>query len=288
MNKNNSSVKAKGGESSNVDMDVVFHFGKEWKSFDQSALSNKNLLVEYNRYFSIFPWSLIPEHAVGFDAGCGSGRWAKFVAPKVLKLHCIDPSEAIDVAKKNLTQFDNCIFHKCDISNLPFSSNSMDFGYSLGVLHHIPDTQRGLNDCVNKLKKGAPFLVYLYYYFDNQPLWYRWMWRVSDLLRRVIYRLPHKLKLIVCFFIAISVYYPLARFSKFVEYLGYSIHSWPLSNYRNQSFYSLKTDALDRFGTKLEKRFTKLEITEMMKKSGLKDIKFSQNAPFYSAVGFKA
>ena len=32
--------------------------------------------------------------------GCGSGRWAQFVAPRVKKLFCIDPSEAINVAKK--------------------------------------------------------------------------------------------------------------------------------------------------------------------------------------------
>ena len=34
--------------------------------------------------------------------GCGTGRWAEFVAPKVKKLHCIDPSDAIKVAEKKL------------------------------------------------------------------------------------------------------------------------------------------------------------------------------------------
>ena len=43
----------------------------------------------------------MPKKAEGFDMGCGTGRWAKFVAPKVGKLHCIDPSNAIVVAKKN-------------------------------------------------------------------------------------------------------------------------------------------------------------------------------------------
>ena len=38
--------------------------------------------------------------------GCGSGRWAQFVAPRVKQLICIDPSEAINVAKKNLDKFD--------------------------------------------------------------------------------------------------------------------------------------------------------------------------------------
>ena len=49
----------------------------------------------------------------------------------------------------------------------------------------------------------------------------------------------------------------------------------------------MKTDALDRFGTKLEKRFTKMEISEMMKEADLKNIKFSDKFPFWVAVGEK-
>ena len=52
---------------------------------------------------------------------------------------------------------------------MPFADGTMDFGYSIGVLHHIPNTQLALNDCSRKLKSGAPFLVYIYYAFDNQP-----------------------------------------------------------------------------------------------------------------------
>jgi len=271
----------------NVDLDVVEHFGNEWRSFDQSTLSYENLIAQFDKYFSIFPWERLTEDSVGFDAGCGSGRWAQFIAPKVSKLHCVDPSEAIDVARANLSQFGNCIFHQCVVSDMPLSDGSTDFGYSLGVLHHIPDTQKGLTDCVAKLKKGAPFLVYLYYAFDNQPIWYKWIWKLSDIVRRLVYRLPHSSKLIICSFIAVFVYYPLARSAKIMEKLGVSVHSWPLSDYRNQPFYSLRTDALDRFGTKLEKRFTKLEIEEMMIKAGLREIKFSNHTPYYCAVGIK-
>ena len=46
---------------------------------------------------------------------------------------------------------------------MPIKDNSMDFGFSLGVLHHLPDPFEGIKSCVTKLKPGAPFLVYLYY-----------------------------------------------------------------------------------------------------------------------------
>ena len=49
----------------------------------------------------------------------------------------------------------------------------------------------------------------------------------------------------------------------------------------------MRTDALDRFGTRLEHRFTKKEIVNMMEKSGLTNIKFSENSPYWVAVGKK-
>jgi len=271
----------------NLDIDVINNFGKEWKSYSQNDLPEDQHVSQFNNYFEIFPWERISKDSIGFDAGCGSGRWALLIAPKVKTLHCIDPSIAIDVAKKNLKKLNNCIFHQLTISNLPFEDGSMDFGYSLGVLHHIPDSQKALQDCAKKLKSGSPFLLYLYYSFDNQPFWYRWIWKLSDYARKYIWRLPHKLKLRVCWLISFFVYWPLARIAKIVELVGGSIHSWPLSAYRNQSFYFMKTDALDRFGTKLEQRFTKAEVENMMLSAGLDDIKFSTHAPFYCAVGVK-
>ncbi len=68
---------------------------------------------------------------------------------------------------------------------------------------------------------------------------------------------------------------------------GVAVHSWPLSAYRNKSFDSMRTDALDRFGIKLEKRFTKLRILTMMKSAGLERVQFSPRTPFWCAVGFR-
>ena len=48
----------------------------------------------------------------------------------------------------------------------------------------------------------------------------------------------------------------------------------------------MRTDALDRFGTSLEKRFTKNEIREMMEECGLTNITFSETL-FWTAVGYK-
>ena len=87
--------------------------------------------------------------------------------------------------------------------------------------------------------------------------------------------------------LALIIYFPLARISYLIEKIGLNVQNFPLSPYRFTSFYTMKTDALDRFGTKLENRFTKKEITIMMKDAGLINIKFSQTSPFWVAVGEK-
>jgi hypothetical protein len=50
----------------------------------------------------------------------------------------------------------------------------------------------------------------------------------------------------------------------------------------------MRTDALDRFGTRLEQRFTRVEMERMMKEAGLAQIRFSEREPFWVACGVKS
>lgn len=272
----------------NIDAQTVAGFGDEWERFDQSSLPSAESAELFEGYFAVFPWDGLPASARGFDLGCGSGRWARHVASRVGHLHCIDPSAAIEVARRNLAEFDNVTFARADADAIPLADGSMDFGYSLGVLHHIPDTARAMRQCVEKLKLGAPFLVYLYYRFDNRPGWFRALWKASDLARRGVSRLPNGPRYVVSQAIAAGVYWPLSRAAWLGERLGLSVRSWPLTFYRDLSFYTMRTDALDRFGTRLEHRFTREEIAAMMERAGLGDIRFSPREPFWCAVGVRS
>lgn len=272
----------------NIDPRTVEGFGQEWAAFDQSALDAEEQQRLFNQYFSIFPWDSLGPDPEGFDLGCGSGRWAALVAPRVAKLHCIDPAaEALEVCRRRLNQFENTVFHLAAADSMPMPDGSQDFGYSLGVLHHIPDTARAMRDATRKLKPGAPFLVYLYYKLENRPGWFRGLWKTSDLGRRAVAGLPFALKKPITTAIATLVYWPLSRFSRAMEKVGVDVSNIPLSAYRNRAFYSLRTDALDRFGTRLERRFSSREIAEMMKDAGLERIVFREEEPFWCACGRK-
>ena len=266
---------------------MVLSFGEEWTTYDQSKMSKEETEEAFKDYFQIFPWEVLGSDAEGFDMGCGSGRWARFVAPHVLKLNCIEPSAAIESAKKNLSDIENVSLIRGSLTDPKIRPGSQSFGYCLGVLHHIPDTESGIKSCVELLKPGSPFLLYIYYNFENRSLIYKMIWRLSDLLRLIISKRSSRMKNYLTDIIALFCYLPISRLSLLVEKLGYKASFMPLYYYRNRSFFTLRTDSRDRFGTILEKRYSKKEIEKMMMAAGLENIRFSDKAPYWCAVGFK-
>jgi ubiquinone/menaquinone biosynthesis C-methylase UbiE len=276
----------------NLDLRVIGGFGREWSTFRQDAdhLSLEQRQAIFDDYFRIFPWHLLPPGGgVGLDVGCGTGRWSVLVAPRVQHLHLLDPSaEALSIARQNLDSANNVTYHLHSVGNIPLPAQSLDFAFSLGVLHHVPDTQAAVAAIADKLKPNAPFLVYLYYALDNRPIWYRLLWRITDVVRFVVSRLPDLLRLIISQIIATVIYWPLARLARFFTQHGRSPSSLPLSYYADKSFYVMQTDAYDRFCTRLEKRFHRCEVEHMLTRAGFKDITFSKTQPFWCAVGVKS
>jgi SAM-dependent methyltransferase len=274
----------------NIDPDVAAGFGHEWSTFRQGEtdFSPADREAIFQSYFHIFPWGELPPNPVGIDVGCGSGRWSVMVAPRVDHLHLLDASEdALAVARVNLAEATNVSFHLASVGNIPLEDNSLDFAFSLGVLHHVPDTAAAIGAIAVKLKVGAPFLIYLYYALDNRPFWYRAIWRLSNLFRMIISPLPPTVRLIISQIIAVVVYWPLARSAALVERAGLSPTAIPLESYRHRKFYVMRTDAYDRFCTRLEQRFTKRQIEEMLTGAGFGEIRFSGTVPYWCALGKK-
>jgi len=100
----------------------------------------------------------------------------------------------------------------------------------------------------------------------------------------VISRLPYVMRRLIARAIAALVYFPLARTAKSLENRGKNVSNFPLYHYANMPFVMLQNDALDRFGTRLEQRFSKKEITEMLGSAGfdLSTLKFSDVEPFWT------
>lgn len=272
-------------EGENIDQLVVEEFGEEWLKFSDP---DEELITKGGEsYFDILDNTMVNDKTYALDIGCGTGRWTKYLSSRAGFIEAVDPSKAIFAANKLLGDIENVRLSQASIETLPFPDETFDFVMSVGVLHHIPDTDKALNDCVKKVKKGGYFFVYLYYDLDNRGFFYKALFKLSDSIRGVVSWLPGKLKRMACDFLAVIFYMPFVLSGRLLYFSGFKkiARKMPLSNYQNYSFLTIRNDALDRFGTRLEQRFSASQINEMMENAGLTEIVISPGMPYYHAVG---
>jgi len=266
---------------------VLNDFGEEWDRFN--FLDEKELASvkhQFLSYINPLPTTLISrKDLVIADFGAGTGRWSYFFKDLCKRIYVLEPStKAFEVCRNRFHSDSRVVLLNQSIEENFIDSSSLDLAVSLGVLHHIPNTQKALDSIQEKLRPGGYFLGYLYYALENKPLYYKLIWRMSDLLRRFISHLPKTLKFVLADVLALLVYFPLAKFSKLLSRLGFSSDGIPLHHYSNLSYKVMRNDALDRFGTSLEKRFTKEEIRAMLSAAGfdVSTLVFSEHEPFWT------
>lgn len=269
----------------NIDWATVNSFGEEWEKFD--SFGEAELQQIGNDYFDLVDDSIANDKTLALDVGCGSGRWARYLSSRVQSIEAIDPSHAAISACIYLKDKKNVRVTQASVNNIPFENESFDLVYSLGVLHHLPDTSEAIGHCKEKLKRGGWLLLYLYYDLDNRGLLFKAIFQVSAIFRKVISRLPQSLKHFVCDVIAATIYLPAALICRGL-YIFPALRKFadalPLSYYRKTSFHIMRNDALDRFGTPLEKRFSREQIEKMLKENGLANIRFSNNRPYWHVI----
>lgn len=272
----------------NFDEKTVSSFGEEWLKFN--SFTADEIRVAGDQYFDIVSDSVLNRESIVLDLGCGTGRWTKYVAEKVKFVEAVDPSEAVFAANKLVGSIPNVRITQASVSNIPFEDNSFDFIVCLGVLHHIPDTQQALTDLCKKLKPNGHILLYLYYSLDNRGFMYKALFHSSTLLRKIISKLPKGLKKLSCDIIAVLVYIPFVLLTRLLQFM-FGQKQWtkkiPLSYYADKSFNIIRNDALDRFGTPLEQRFSKTQINDMLRKAGVKEAVFSNGEPYWHVLGKK-
>jgi ubiquinone/menaquinone biosynthesis C-methylase UbiE len=274
-------------ESNNIDKKVVQSFGEEWEKFE--SFKDEDLQNISDMYFDILDERHLNKDTYAMDMGCGTGRWTKIIAQKAGFVEAVDPSSAIFVADRLLKDTPNVRLTQASVDTLPFADDSFDFVMSIGVLHHIPDTQKAMYDCVRKVKKGGYFYTYLYYSLDNRGPLFKALFWLSNIIRRIVSGMPSGLKKVTCDLLAIIVYMPFILIGRLFKMIGLKklARKVPLSIYQDQPFYIVRNDSLDRFGTTLEQRFSKKQVEEMMTKSGLSNIVVSPGMPYWHAVGRK-
>lgn len=271
----------------NLDQQVIDSFGHEWAAFDYAESETDDALdSQFLAYCTPIDLTQFnSKSSVAADFGAGSGRWASRLLPHFSLVYALEPSDgANNVLKNKFSKESRMTILQETVGANSIPAGSLDLAMSLGVLHHIPDTGLAIKEVASKIKGGGVFLCYLYYKLENKPVFYRGLFWASNSLRWVISRLPYPMRRSIAKIIAGAVYLPLARTSKLLGNKGKDVSNFPLHHYADMPFVMLQNDALDRFGTRLEQRFSKKEITAMLDNAGfdLSTLKFSDVEPFWT------
>ena len=271
----------------NLDQQVIDSFGHEWSAFEYAESETDDALdSQFLAYCTPIDLTQFnSKSSVAADFGAGSGRWASRLLPHFSLVYALEPSDGANkVLKNKFSKESRMTILQETVGANSIPAGSLDLAMSLGVLHHIPDTGLAIKDVAGKIKGGGVFLCYLYYKLENKPLYYRGLFWTSNSLRWVISRLPYVLRKSIARVIAALIYLPLARTSKLLGTRGKDVSNFPLHHYANMPFVMLQNAALDRFGTRLEQRFSKKEIAVMLDNAGfdLSTLKFSDVEPFWT------
>jgi SAM-dependent methyltransferase len=141
-----------------LEKETAAAFGYEWNKYNELA----------DRYRQQFLDWLAPVDADFFrgkavlEGGCGKGRHSalasEFGAKDVVSL---DLGVAVDAAFANTRHLSNVHIVQADLNNPPVRP-AFDYAFSVGVLHHIPEPERGFRALVSKVKPGGHMSAWVY------------------------------------------------------------------------------------------------------------------------------
>lgn len=264
---------------------------REWSKYRKQPLKKKKDLLKkktaksfafewtkFNKMFEAYRMNFLNyidpinekifNNKVVLDAGCGVGRhtyWAtKFGAKEIIG---IDLSNAVEASYENTKEFPNVHIIQADIYNLPFKK-IFDYIFCIGVLHHLPEPEKGFQSLLKYLKTNGTISIWVYGKRNNFSNVYFY-----ESLRKITRLLPHRLVYNLSYLPALGVEICNLLYKKFRKNsLTKSLAELlPFKYYSNFPFEVKLNDAFDVFATPKSTYWLKEEIEDWFRNAGIKN-----------------
>jgi SAM-dependent methyltransferase len=199
------------------------------------------------------------------------GRHAREIARFAGQVVAVDFSSAIDQAARNTDELGNVDCVQADLLNMPFADASFDFVYSLGVLHHLEETEQAIVSLARQLKPGGRLRIYLYW---KRSGWQGNLLKLVAFARRTTTRMPFGLLRVVCWLLSAGLLVGIIAPYRCLSAVGARFHhDWPLFVYTKYPFNVLYNDQFDRFSAPIEKRYRADEVKQLLQRAGLHEVR---------------
>src|SRR5205823_4857105 len=205
---------------------------------------------------------------LGLDAGCGFGRHLHYAARYGAEMVGLDLSEAVLAAYRNNRDNRRAHIVQGDIYRPPFAQGTFDFVYSIGVLHHLPDPERGFRSLAPYVTPGGTLFAWIYGPRRGVSE------VVTRVLRRVTTRMDYRLLYALCASIAAGLrvfsHYPYRALSK-IPSLSWLAEKLPLHDHARYPLKVVVADAFDRLSVPLVRYYTDEDLRGWLDAAGLVD-----------------
>jgi SAM-dependent methyltransferase len=249
-----------------VERGTVKSYSYQWRKF-------KEMIPQWKEVFGRSIAPIEPsffQGKLGLDAGCGFGRSLYYAASYGAEVIGMDLSEAVEVARENTRHLPNVHVIQADIFHPPLQERSLDFVYSIGVLHHLPDPKRGFLALTRLLAPGAPIFIWVYSRGRGRQI------ALFTLIRAVSTRLPLRLLDFLCLGLAAGQWAlwiaPYRLLSRFQPTRGLA-QRLPFTFYAQYPFRVLHADWFDGLSVPLVNYYRCEEITEWFREAELERVR---------------
>lgn len=256
-------------------------FGMQWRSFAKTQLDGSQTSDSQVRWDSEVTWSA--DDLAGktiLEFGSGAGRFIDVVSKLGAKLAIgIDITDAVDASQESLGERGNCFFIQADFFKLPIKKATMDFAYSIGVLHHTPNPEKAFYQLLNVLKDDGNVALGLYdislYRRPNRNtlkvltvelFWSLNLWR-CEFFRFFTTRVPEKVFLYYCKSVV-----PVLHYLNKIPVVGLIRYAFPSTCYKNMPVGWSMVDTFDTYVTKIVHQYRAKDVFQWFLKGHLYNI----------------
>ena len=145
--------------------DYANNFDFEWHQYRLTQLDSHTGNTETHDTWTLKTGWKVSDLGPGdvvLEVGCGAGRFLEVLAPTGATIIGVDLSGAIDAAHANVGHHPNVHLIQADVFALPLLKEAFSHIYSIGVLHHTPNTHKAFQQIPPLLKPGGQLSVWVY------------------------------------------------------------------------------------------------------------------------------
>lgn len=198
------------------------------------------------------------------EIGSGAGRIVNMLLEAGAKrVIAVEPSEAFEILCRNVRMPGKVTCLKITGDQLP-AYGDLDYVFSIGVLHHIPDPVPVVEAAYKALRPGGHFLVWLYGKEGN--ILYL---ALINPLRVLTKHLPH---FILASLVAI-MYWPLVLYIKFCHRLSLPLKEYMLSVLEKMSPKKRRLIIYDQLKPSYAKYYTQFEARKLLSDRNFENVR---------------